>query len=134
MPSIINTILALTACVAMATASVIPQDASAVNPILEARADLQTCPGINGKEVRAKRFKVYCDRDTEFDGDHTVVAVEAPDFDDCMGKCEGTYRGWCRRVSWGGKLNERGTCYLKGTGTGNVDGRNRAGWKLGRRY
>lgn len=136
MPSIISTIVALTACLTLASTSAIPQEESPANPLLEIRATLETCPGIDRKNVRGDRFKVYCDRDTEFDGDHEVKLVEASNFDDCMGKCEGVnYRDWCKRVSWGGKINERGTCYMKGgPGTGNIDGRYREGWKLGRRY
>ena len=133
MPSIIKTILALAACMAMANANPVPHDSSPINVMFDKRADLETCPGINGKDVRAGRFRVLCNKDTQFDGDHAVVNVEAEDFDDCMGKCEGVkYRDWCRRAVFPGQINTRGTCYLKGKGTGDpVD---RSGYKLALRY
>lgn len=112
MPSVINILTVAASCLMLATSSPMPTDSSPAKVLFDKRADLETCPGIHNKLVRGNRFRVRCDYDTLGNGGRQEAA-QAPDFDDCMGKCEGTYRNWCKFVSWAGKLNDPGTCYLK---------------------
>ncbi|KAI5365077.1 hypothetical protein Slin15195_G046140 [Septoria linicola] len=122
MPSLINILTMTASCLALATGSAIPLDSSATIHVLDKRATLETCPGINNKLVRAERFRVRCDTDTLYSGGREE-SVQAPDFDDSMGKCEGiNCRSWCKFVSWNAKIDERGDCYLKaGNGYGRGD-------------
>lgn len=133
MPSFLQVILALAACIAMTIATTIPQEALPVHDLFDKRATLQTCPGINNTLVRAERFRVFCDRDTsQVDATYVKVINDVPDFDDCMGRCEGVAnRDFCKYAVWPGRINEPGVCYLKNRATGDPAIVKRSGWKLG---
>ncbi|GIZ46630.1 hypothetical protein CKM354_000974900 [Cercospora kikuchii] len=125
-----SSILAMAlSCSILVTGSAIPIDTSPIGSPLDKRADLETCPGIDNELVRAGRFRVRCNMDTSSNGGREKT-VQATDFDDCIGRCEGVAnRDWCRFAAFPAQINEPGPCYLKaGNGGSNVE---KKGVKLG---
>lgn len=123
----VTTILALIACASLPTsASAIPS-----NSLME--RDLKACPALNNyiwtSPSGATSWRIGCDHDTQFDGDHAVVQIQADSLEDCIKTC-GTnrYNSWCLSVSYPGQVNSSSACYLKGSGTGEHIKRD--GWKL----
>ncbi|KAK4493684.1 hypothetical protein PRZ48_014869 [Zasmidium cellare] len=120
MPSVLAKLLAIAACVALATASALPVDVQ--SQPLETR-DFKYCPGLNGYTYTSPRglstWKIRCDTDTFSNGGQQKV-VEANDFEDCIGRCGNAQNSnWCNFAAFPGNVKKPGPCYLK-KGNGEV--------------